>query len=336
LSSETSFSTVANLPYLNEGSMKRRSFLSSLAMTAASTLPSLKPALAGGLLAQLSYRRVRPTDAEWPDAASWAKLNAAVGGNLIKVHALFQGCLAEPDRTPCLDARKNIGNPYWIGDHPAGTENSGWLDAWTPAPSAYALKARHSGDVAAGILFAREKRLRLVVKGGGHSYLGTSNAPDSLLIWTRAMNKVTLHDAFIGQGCAGRVAPVPAVSAGAGAMWMDLYQAVTTEGGRYVQGGSCTTVGVAGLVQSGGFNSFSKRFGTAAAGLLEAEIVTADGRVRVVNECNHPDLFWALKGGGGGTFGVVTRVTLRTHELPRFFGAAGGKSGRDQTTRSHV
>jgi FAD/FMN-containing dehydrogenase len=305
--------------------MKRRSFLSSLAMTAASTLPSLKPALAGGLLAQLSYRRVRPTDAEWPDAASWAKLNAAVGGNLIKVHALFQGCLAEPDRTPCLDARKNIGNPYWIGDHPAGTENSGWLDAWTPAPSAYALKARHSGDVAAGILFARENRLRLVVKGGGHSYLGTSNAPDSLLIWTRAMNKVTLHDAFVGQGCAGRVAPVPAVSAGAGAMWMDLYQAVTTEGGRYVQGGSCTTVGVAGLVQSGGFNSFSKRFGTAAAGLLEAEIVTADGRVRVVNECNHPDLFWALKGGGGGTFGVVTRVTLRTHELPRFFGAAWGE-----------
>lgn len=305
--------------------MKRRDFLSSLAVAAASTLPPVIPVSVAGRPAKLSYRRVRPTDAAWPDAAKWAKLNEAVGGNLIKVGALFQRCRAEPDGAGCLDAYKNIGNPYWIGDQPGGTENSGWLDAWTPAPSAYAIKARHAIDVAVGIVFARENRLRLVVKGGGHSYLGTSSAPDSLLIWTRAMSQVTLHDAFVGQGCAGHVAPVPAVSAGAGAMWMDLYHAVTTEGGRYVQGGSCTTVGVAGLVQSGGFNSFSKRFGSAAAGLLEAEVVTADGRVRVVNECKDPDLFWALKGGGGGTFGVVTRVTLRTHELPRFFGGAWGE-----------
>ena len=60
------------------------------------------------------------------------------------------------------------------------------------------------------------------------------------------------------------------------------------------------TVGVAGLLLGGGFGSYSKRFGSAAASLLEAEIVTADGRVRVVNECMEPDLFWALKGGGGG------------------------------------
>jgi FAD/FMN-containing dehydrogenase len=92
------------------------------------------------------------------------------------------------------------------------------------------------------------------------------------------MNKVTLHDAFVGHGCEGRVAPVKAVSAEAGAMWIDLYHAVTTEAGRYVQGGGCTTVGVAGLVQSGGFGSFSKGFGTAAAGLLEAEVVTATAR----------------------------------------------------------
>ena len=60
--------------------------------------------------------------------------------------------------------------------------------------------------------------------------------------------------------------------------------------------------------------------GTAAASLLEAEIVTADGTVQIANASQHPDLFWALKGGGGGTFGVVTRVTLRTHPLPEFFG----------------
>ena len=91
-----------------------------------------------------------------------------------------------------------------------------------------------------------------------------------------------------------------------------------------MQGGGCTDVGVAGLVQSGGFGSFSKGFGTAAAGLLEAEIVTADGVVRVANAYTNPDLFWALKGGGGGSWGVVTRLTLRTYDLPTLFGAALG------------
>jgi FAD/FMN-containing dehydrogenase len=79
-------------------------------------------------------------------------------------------------------------------------------------------------------------------------------------------------------------------------------------------------VGVAGLVQGGGFGSFSKAFGTAAASLLEAEVVTADGKVRVVNHAQEPDLLLALKGGGGGTFGVATRLTLATHELPQNFG----------------
>src|SRR6185295_2790187 len=111
---------------------------------------------------------------------------------------------------------------------------------------------------------------------------------------------------------------------GAGCIWGRVYDAVTTHGGRYVQGGGCTTVGVAGLVQGGGFGSYSKAYGLAAASLLEAEIVTADGEIRVVNACRDPDLFWALKGGGGGTFGVVTRLTLRTRDLPEFFGGAHG------------
>src|SRR5271156_563012 len=79
------------------------------------------------------------------------------------------------------------------------------------------------------------------------------------------------------------------------------------------------TAGVAGLILGGGFGSWSKQYGMAAASLLEAEVVTADGDVKIANSCSNPDLFWALKGGGGG-FGVVTRVTLRTHALPEFFG----------------
>jgi hypothetical protein len=71
--------------------------------------------------------------------------------------------------------------------------------------------------------------------------------------------------------------------------------------------------------------SFSKYYGLGAAGLLEAEVVTADGRVLHANACQHPDLFWALKGGGGGTFGIVTKLTLRTRELPETFGVVYGE-----------
>jgi FAD/FMN-containing dehydrogenase len=106
---------------------------------------------------------------------------------------------------------------------------------------------------------------------------------------------MTLHDNFVGEGCVGREAPQPAVSVGAGAIWGHTYNKVTSEGGRYVQGGGCLTVGVAGLVQAGGFGSFSKNFGTAAASLSEAEIVTADGIVRIANRCTNPDLFWGSK-----------------------------------------
>jgi FAD/FMN-containing dehydrogenase len=303
--------------------MRRRSLLKGIAASVLQIAFRPRWQLQAGVARPIT-RRVRPTDPQWPSAQSWAKLRAAVGGNLLEPQPLFAACQKDAKGAACADVLGNIRNPFYIGDQPAGTEVSGWLDAWTPAPSAYAIAARNSADVAAGVSFARQHNLRLVVKGTGHSYLGTSNAPDSLLIWTRAMNKVTLHDAFVGHGCEGRVSPVSAVTAEAGAMWIDLYHAVTTEAGRYVQGGGCTTVGVAGLVQSGGFGSFSKGFGTAAAGLLEAEVVTADGKVRIVNACTNPDLLWALKGGGGGSFGVVTRVTLLTHTLPEFFGFAGG------------
>ena len=128
--------------------------------------------------------------------------------------------------------------------------------------------------------------------------------------------------------------PQPAVSIEPGAYWRQAYDAVTTKGGRYVQGGGCMTVGVVGLVLGGGFGSWSKAYGLAGASLLEAEVVTADGEVKIANSCTNPDLFWALKGGGGG-FGIVTRVTLRTHELPEFLGGvfATIKASSDEAYR---
>jgi FAD/FMN-containing dehydrogenase len=296
--------------------MKRRNLLkASVSLVLPSSVWAATP--------DIARSRVRPGVPGWPSATAWEGLERATGGALLKLAPAFAGCAAVPRSAACGELLRQIGNPYFVGDQPALTQTSGWMDAWHSRTSAYALAATSAADVAAAVNFARSHNLRLVVKGGGHSYHGTSNARDSLLVWTRAMNATAVHDAFVAQGCAG-TAPQSAVTVGAGAMWSDAYAAVTTRGGRYVQGGGCTTVGVAGLVQSGGFGNFSKNFGTAAAGLLEAEIVTADGEVRIANACLNPELFWAIKGGGGGSLGVVTRVTLRTHPLPGFFGAVIG------------
>lgn len=257
-----------------------------------------------------------------PSKAAWKKLNREADGNLISVDFPLAACQVAPNSAACYELFKNLPNPYFIGDHPGLTQTLGWVDAWKTEPSIYAVAARDAGDIAAAVHFAREHRLRLAVKGGGHSYQGTSNAPDSLLIWTRHMHDITLHSSFVPQGCAGTLKPQPAATVGAGAIWMQAYDAVTTRAGQYVQGGGCTTVGVAGLIQSGGFGSFSKHYGLAAAGLLEAEVVTADGKIRIANACTNSDLFWALKGGGGGTFGVVSKLTLRLRELPEFAGGA--------------
>lgn len=280
----------------------RRHVLGGLAATAAA-------ASAPGLAFAAASPHVRPGDAAWPGPAVWSALSEEVGGRLAPV--------TMPELAPD-EARRLLRNPCYIRDQPGLTQSSGRIDGWMSAPSAYVVRARDAADVAAAVRFAAAYRVRLVVKGGGHSYLGGSSAPDSLLVWTRDMETVELHDAFVPRGT--DVAPVPAVSVGAGCVWHDVYDAVTTRGGRYVQGGGCTTVGVAGLVQGGGFGSLSKAYGLAAAHLLEAEIVTADGQARIVNAARDPDLFWALKGGGGGTWGVVTRLTLRTHDLPATVG----------------
>jgi FAD/FMN-containing dehydrogenase len=293
----------------------RRRFLTTVA-----TLPLLAAMPALALAEAPATSRVRPGQPGWPSAARWDELRQAVGGRLVEVNSPLRAC-DDAKSAACDMLFKELKNPYYIGDSVGLTQTTGWVDAWTFRPSVYAVAAETTQDVVAAVNFARDNNLRLVVKGGGHSYLGRSNAPDSLLIWTRRLNVITLHDAFVAEGCAGQAAPQPAVSIGAGTIWGHVYDAVTTKGGRYVQGGGCLTVGVAGLVQAGGFGSFSKNFGTAAASLLEAEIVTADGAVRIANARTNPDLFWGLKGGGGGSLGVVTRLTLKTHDLPARIGA---------------
>lgn len=268
--------------------MNRRSLLEAAASTAFLAL-----------MPQIAVAR-NAKDAAIP----WQRLRRALDGRLLALDSPLATCRGG---TACTSLFGQIGNPYFVRDNPALTQTLGWADAWTSASSWYAVEAKHAGDIATAVTFARDYGLKLAVRGGGHSYLGTSNAPDSLLAWTRGIDEVEID---------GDV-----VTIGTGNIWARAYDAVTTRAGRYVQGGGCCTVNVGGLVASGGFGSFSKRYGTAASSLLEAEVVTADGKIRTVNAGADPDLFWALKGGGGGTFGIVTRMKLRLHDLTPYAGA---------------
>lgn len=300
--------------------IKRREFLASASLGAVSL--ALPQVLATSASAGAAWDRVRPGDAGWPSEADWKSLSDAVGGRLVKVKSPFADCQADGASAACDDAMKIFTNPFHVQDEPGATQTLGWHGGWKSAASVYAVEPESAEDVAAAVNFARTHHLRLVVKGGAHSYLGQSSSPDSLMIWTRHLDHLELHDAFVPKGCEGKVGPVPAVSVGSGAKFIQLYDFVVTKAGRYVQGGGCTSVGVGGHMQTGGFGSFSRYGGMTAASLLEAEIVTADGQIRIVNECNDPELFFALKGGGAG-FGITTRLTLATQPLPERFGFLG-------------
>jgi FAD/FMN-containing dehydrogenase len=249
-----------------------------------------------------------------PGEETVADLAARVGSRLLDVQAPLAPCVTDPGSPAAEAALANLRNPYAIQDDPGAFQTTGWFGAFENRHSPHAVAAESATDVAAAVDFARERGVRLVIKGAGHDYLGRASAPESLLIWTHRMREITVHDAFRPTGTNGP--GVPAISVGAGTRWLEAYQAAAAHG-RYVQGGGCVTVGAAGgFPQGGGFGSFSRRYGTAAGNVLEAEVVLASGEIVVANEAQHPDLFWALRGGGGGTFGVVSRLTMQTHPVP--------------------
>ncbi len=186
--------------------MKRRDLLK-----AALAIPLLPSLLSGGLAvagaaAVMPARirsRVRPGDPDWPSLSRWDQLKRDVGGRLLKLESPFAGCGPQAS-VACQEALKHLDNPFYLGDQPALTQTSGWVDAWTSQPSVYAVAAESTADVVAAVNFAREHHLRLVVKGGGHSYQGTSDAPDSLLVWTRHMNDVTCTTPSCGRAVPAR------------------------------------------------------------------------------------------------------------------------------------
>ncbi len=279
--------------------------------------------------ASLNVRVTTPALAEsakhWSERAAFQSLKHKLGERLLAVTSPLGPCLSAPESQACRRRLEHLRNPFFIQDQPGGFQTNGWLDAWQAEVSPYAVAAESAEDVAAAVTFAHEQGVKLVVKGAAHDYLGRNSAPDSLLLWTHRMRDITYDPAFRPMGAGSDTAGRPALKVAAGARWVEAYEAASAVD-RYVQGGGCTSVGVAGgFLQGGGFGSFSKRYGTGAGSVLEFEVVTADGQIRIANAYQHPDLFWALRGGGGSTFGIVTRVTLLAHPRPERMGLLSGR-----------
>lgn len=176
------------------------------------------------------------------------------------------------------------------------------------APNKRTVAAINSKQVAEAILFAKNNKLKVVVKSGGHDYKGRSQDPEALLIWTHRMRDTEFKP---GHKICGETYDTLIVESGA--RWLEVYNALQTTN-RYVPGGAANSVGVAGFTLGGGYSLMAKKFGPTAGYVREMEVVTPDGAIKVVNACNHPELFMALKGSGNASYGVVTKFVFETIE----------------------
>jgi FAD/FMN-containing dehydrogenase len=170
--------------------------------------------------------------------------------------------------------------------------------------------AHRTADVVAAVRFAREEGLPLSVRGGGHSSAGTAVADGALLLDLSALKTAEVD------GAARTVVAAP------GLTWAELDTATQQEG-LATTGAACNAVGVAGMTLGGGIGRLDRLVGLSCDNLAEATLVTADGSVLTASETQHPDLFWALR-GGGGNFGVVTSLSFRLHPVAQAYGGILG------------
>jgi FAD/FMN-containing dehydrogenase len=170
------------------------------------------------------------------------------------------------------------------------------FDARTPAAVAHCTRPE---DVQACVEVARTARIPIAARAGGHSYAGYSTPDGALVVDLRPMAGVRVDG--------------EQVVVGGGARLMEVYAGLA-DAGRALPAGSCPTVGVAGLTLGGGIGVLTRKYGLTCDKLVSADVVTAAGELRTV--AGDDDLFWALRGGGGGNFGIVTSFTFDTEPAP--------------------
>ena len=197
---------------------------------------------------------------------------------------------------------KNLQGKLVRSDHPQYATASQLFDPRfdTIKPSAIAYCATPA-DVQACLAFANSFIVPLAIRSGGHSYGGYSTTT-GLVIDVSRMNAVTV-DETAGTAIIG-----------AGTRLIDVYSTLARHG-MALPAGSCPTVGIGGLTQGGGVGFLSRKFGLTIDNLQAAQVVLADGRVLTCDSTHEADLFWALRGGGGGNFGVVTSFTFQVHPV---------------------
>eukprot|EP00762_Andalucia_godoyi_P004540 ANDGO_05132.mRNA.1 putative FAD-linked oxidoreductase ARB_02478 len=267
------------------------------------------------------------TDPCWPSESEWSQLNVTTGGHLHAVYPESLPCYEEgASSADCQAIMQNWTNPFWRASQIGAMQSPNWEEGsngencYNPnAPCSqgsippFGVAVSSASDVSAALDFAARRNIRVAVKTSGHDFNGRSTAASALMIWMHTFTGVSVADVF--QACPG-AEKGPAVTVTGGTAWGVVYAEVARH--KYtVVGGFARTVGAAGgYVQGGGHSFTSPAYGLAVDNVLSFEAVLANGTLVTASDCSHSDLFWALRGGGGGTFAVVTSVTYRIHPVP--------------------
>lgn len=270
--------------------------------------------------------KVYPGDAAWPSETTWANLNKLTNGSLIKTIPQAAPCYQGPlyDPAKCATLTTNWTNTYThIGD-PVEMFGSPVYQGLTCQPPShydsgnctlggyplYVINATTVANIQLGVNFARNTGVRLVVRNTGHDFSGKSGGGAALSIWTHYLKNISFISNYVDNALnySG-----PAFKAGSGVEAYEIYKEASNHG-VVVVGGEGQTVGVmGGYIQGGGHSPLSSIFGIAADQVLAYEVVLPNGNFVTASAVSYPDLFWALRGGGGSTFGVVTSVTVKAY-----------------------
>ncbi|KAJ4383141.1 hypothetical protein N0V85_008475 [Neurospora sp. IMI 360204] len=269
-----------------------------------------------------------PGDACWPSKQDWNKLNQTVEGRLIATVPLAEVCHGDLyDSAKCSSLQSSWQTPDthmvdsasimapFFANQSCDPFTSKDLPCTLGNYVRYAVDVQTAADVAAAINFARNHNIRFVIRNTGHDYLGRSTGAGALSVWTHNLKDIefkTWNETYYSG---------PAVKLGAGIQGYEIL-AAGKDKGQVVVAGECPTVGISGgYTQGGGHSALSTSFGLSADNTLEWEVVTADGRFVTASRTQNPDLYWALSGGGGGNYGVVISMTIKTFPDAKVGGA---------------